>query len=276
MNEHEIVQHDLPAYAASRLEGPALGRLEAHLQFCPECREQAGRFKDLARAMQSDGEELFEHPSEEALRNHVAGHAADHDRITRHLDTCATCALEAGMWRQRPQSRVLPQARLRGPWYGWPIAAALVAGCFLGAGLSQWMSVPGRRPAQPSPSASGAEAIAGPQLVLPRILRGGNPEVVYALVPGQTFVVIACLATIAPDDAPESAHRYEIHKPTGESVWTKEMTAAAIRRHLESTDVVTLLVPGSVLPPGPYEFRLVLSSQPDRVLYAAKLRITGP
>jgi hypothetical protein len=289
MNEHDLIQEDLPAYAASRLEEPALGRLEAHLKFCGECREMAARFRSLASFMRADGDALFEpHPTEAALLRHVAGGAVgDRDGIARHLEVCATCSLEAGVWReQRQQARAFPQAVPSRRSSGWKIAATLAAGLILGAGLSLPISrairtagLPPATPALPTtagPATPGPEPSVGPQLILPRILRGETPVISYAPAPNQTFVVIACLATIAPEAPPESAFRYEIRRSTGGSVWSRELTAAEIRRHLESTEVVTLLVPGTTLPPGRYEFRLAPSLEPERVLYAAELKIAGP
>ena len=282
MTDHELVQQDLPAYAASRLEQPALGRLQVHLQSCEECRQQAARFMRLADALQADGDALFEpHPSEAALRDHVAGDAGEeHGRISRHLELCATCSLEAGMWRKQGHGvRVSPERRPRRT-RGWTIAvASLAAGLILGAGLSLpiWKSIRATGGGAPyRPTTASREPSAGPQLVLPRVLRGEVPEVAYALDPNRSFVVIACLAAIAPEAPPATAYRYEIRRSTGESVWSADLTAAEIRRHLESTEIVTLLVPANVLAPGRYEFRLAPASRPESVLYAASLTIAVP
>ena len=89
-------------------------------------------------------------------------------------------------------------------------------------------------------------------------------------------MVIACPASIPDQAAPGASFRYEIRNAGGRVVWSRDMTAAAIREHLEgAAEEVTLLAPTSSLATGRYVFTLSSADRPDEVLYRADLEIAG-
>lgn len=281
MTEHEEIQHDLPAYAASRLEGPALVRLERHVRDCAECLEMLDTFAGIAEAIGRDGEDLFApHPSETALRE-FAGRpsGARSDDVARHVAGCAACALEAEFWSRRPAGAAPARRASRRPSWGslgLASAAALAAGFLLAAFLG-----PGGRPPAPSGgSAGGPETEAGIEagrlLVLPRALRGEGSVVSYRLDTKQAFVVIASPAPIPGAAGPGERYLFEIARGGEAAAWSRSMTAAEIRgRMTEGAEFVTLLVPARALAPGRYEFRLRPAAGGGEPIYRAVLDLAG-
>lgn len=274
MSSHEEIQLELAAYAASRLERDAGRRVEEHLGGCQDCREMLETFMPLARALREGGEALFEpHPTESTLRRYArAGKASGMEAVVRHLDVCASCSLQVGAWKRQADT-IAPLSR----WAS--IALATAAGLAVGAGLSAWIGAGrARGPSRPSLETRGpAEASAGPLLVLPRALRGEEASVTYALDPGRTFLVVACPASIPDSAPPERLFRYEIRREGAGAVWSRIMSAADVRRHLaDGAELVTLLVPNSLLTPGRYEFRLAPADSPEESSYRSALVLTGP
>jgi len=280
LNEHEDLQEDLPAYAAGRLEGAVTERLEAHLRECEGCREMVDTLKEFASALREGGEALFEpHPAESALKSYARGEAiAEHGRIERHLAVCATCSLEVEAWKRGgsvASGTVL--TRVGGGLPGWGfVALATAAGLVVGFGIAEL-----RRASPPSPPvvAQGpapGELQAGPLLILPRVLRGDEAKVRYRIDPKQALVVIVCPASIPDQAAPEASFRYAMRNASGQVVWARDMTAAAIREHLGGVaEEVTLLAPTSSLASGQYVFSLSSIDRPDEALYRADLEIAG-
>jgi len=281
LNEHEELQEDLPAYAAGRLEDAATERLEAHLRECEGCREMVDTLKEFASALREGGEALFEpHPAESTLKSYARGEViAERGRIERHLEVCATCSLEAETWKRgggAPSGT--PLMAVGGGLHGWGLVAlASAAGLVVGFGISELRKA--SPPPPPVPVAQGpaaGELQAGPLLILPRILRGDEAPVRYQIDAKRALVVIACPASIPDEAAPGASFRYELRNAGGQVVWSRDMTATAIREHLDGVaEEVTLLAPTSSLAPGRYVFSLSSADRPDEVLYRADLEIAG-
>jgi anti-sigma factor RsiW len=278
MSEHEDLQMDLPAYAASRLEGAAAQRMEDHLKECAGCREMAESLREFGNAIREGGAALMEpHPSEAEIKGYARGESvSDRGRIERHLAVCATCSLEVESWKRGSgalfDSRSKPTA---GGLHRWgSVALASAAGLVIGFGVARLVNDASAPPPSVSPTQGLQERVpsAGPLLILPRALRGEGLAVTYRIDPKQEFVVMACSVSI-PDDAPPDARfRYEIRDSGGRVVWAREITAEAVREHLNSTaEAVTLLAPTSVLEPGRYVFSLSPADKPDESLYRAEL-----
>jgi hypothetical protein len=277
MSEHEDLQMNLPAYAASRLEGAAAKRMEDHLRECAGCREMADSLRGFGNAIREGGTALMEpHPSEEEIRGYARDEpVSDRGRIERHLAVCATCSLEVETWKRGSGalfSRSRPAAGGLSRWGS--VALATAAGLVIGFGIASLLN----DSSGPGPSVSPTQGLqekvlsAGPLLILPRALRGEGLAVTYRIDPKQEFVVMACPVSIPEDAAPEARFRYEIRGSGGQVVWAREMTAEAVREHLNSTaEAVTLLAPTSALEPGRYVFSLSSADKPEETLYRAEL-----
>jgi anti-sigma factor RsiW len=282
LSEHEDLQMDLPAYAASRLEGAAAKRMEDHLRECASCREMAESLQEFGKAIRVDGAVLMEpHPTEAEIRSYARGEkASDRGRIERHLAVCATCTLEVETWKRghgaRSDAHSTPIAGGHQRWGSVALAAA--AGLVIGFGVARLLNDASAPPASIRPTEGAQERVlsAGPLLILPRALRGEGVAVTYRIDPKQEFVVMACPISIPDNAAPDTRFRYEIRDSGGQVVWSREMTAEAVREHLNSmAEAVTLLAPTSVLEPGEYVFSLSPVDKPDEGLYRAKLSFTG-
>ncbi|MCI0656633.1 MAG: zf-HC2 domain-containing protein [Acidobacteria bacterium] len=271
----------LPAYAASRLEGAAAKRMEDHLRECAGCREMAESLREFGDAIREGGAALMEpHPSEAEIRGYARGESvSDRGRIERHLAVCATCSLEVETWKRGSgalfDSRSKPKV---GGLHRWgSVALASAAGLVIGFGMARLLN----DASAPGPSVSPTQDLqervltAGPLLILPRALRGEGLAVTYRIDPKQEFVAMACPVSIPDDATPDDRFRYEIRGSGGQVVWAREMTAEAIREHLNSTaEAVTLLAPTSVLEPGRYLFSLSPADKPEESLYRAELSLT--
>ncbi len=281
MSEHEEIQLHLPDYAASRLEGRILSRVDEHVAGCLECREMVETLRGLGAALREGGERLFApHPSESALREFAGLRGGTRpDAIARHLEDCASCSLEVGMWTRRAD-RPWSDRSVSPGFSRWrSIALASAAGLAIGFGLAVLLRA-GREPGAP-PSSRGAHTAteaggsAGRLLLLPRALRGEATAAIYTLDPDQTFVVIACPASIPDSAAPGTLFQYEIRKEAGGVVWSRALTAADIRNQLTSgAEVVTLLVPARSLGAGRYEFRLAPGGAPEEPIYHAAIDVS--
>lgn len=282
MSEHEDLQMDLPAYAASRLEGGAAKRLEEHLKECASCREMAESLREFGSAIRERGEALIEpHPAEAEVRDYARGETvSDRGRIERHLEVCATCSLEVETWKRRPgalaDARSMPPA---GGLHRWgSVALASAAGLVIGFGVARLLNDASAPPPSVRPTHGPQERVlsAGPLLILPRALRGEGVAVTYRIDPRQEFVVMACPVSIPDSAEPDERFRFEIRNADGQMVWSREMTAEAVREHLNSVaEAVTLLAPTSALEPGGYVFSLSPVNEPDESLYRAELSFTG-
>src|SRR5262245_15015926 len=93
---HEEARELFPAFAASKLQGPELDGLRAHLRACAECAELAAGIGEMVSSILEGGSDLFDlHPDEKALRAFFEGfRLPGAERIEKHLRTCASCSLE--------------------------------------------------------------------------------------------------------------------------------------------------------------------------------------
>ena len=282
MSEHEDLQLDLPAYAASRLEGVAAKRMEDHIRECESCQEMAESLREFGKAIREGGAELLEpHPAEVEIGSYARGEmVSDRGRIERHLAVCATCSLEVETWRRGGDAwSGARSVRAAGGRQGWgSLALASAAGLVVGFALARLLN----DASAPGPSVRTAQSFqqrvgsTGPLLILPRALRGEGVGVTYRIDPKQELVVMACPISIPGDAAPDARFRYEIQGSSGQVVWSQEMTAEAVREHLNGiAEAVTLLVPTSSLEPGEYVFSLSSVNQPEESLYRAKISFTG-
>src|SRR4030095_8838622 len=191
---------ELAAYAAGRLDESSRRQVEQHLSQCEDCRAMAGSLSALAEHLRAGGEVLFApHPSPDELREFsMKGAAASGEQIASHLEICASCALEVEAWSRMGEktTRVaekVPVIRRREEKIGagtkalLAAAAGVVLGAALGyfardrlAGFSPGIQPPPTR-VEPSVDQAPRELIRiGPQLLLPRPLRGEPTPLAYA------------------------------------------------------------------------------------------------
>lgn len=193
------------------------------------------------------------------------GASADPD-IRRHIELCVSCALEVEGWRRMGRGA---RGAFRPSW--WMVGLAAAAGLAAGIGLQVLLL---NRPASPPLLPSAAADLAGPQLFLPSVLRGEPGRIAYTLEPGQQAVVVAWPAAIPEEAGPDARFRFEIIDPNGATSWSREMAAPEIRRHLETTELVTVLVPSTALVPGRHEARMSPADQPGAApLYRATIDV---
>jgi putative zinc finger protein len=285
VSDHEDIQLELAAYAASRLEGETLRRVEEHLRECAGCGELVHSFRGLAGAMREDGALLFEpHPPGSELRRCArAGETGGPDGVARHLAVCAPCSLEVAALAAAGTGGLRSPSSDVGRTPRWlPLAVASTAGLGAGLGLAVLLRIGGSPPAPPASFATdmpaGAESSGvGPMLILPPSLRSEGTSVTYTLEPRQMFVVVACPAAVPDAAATADLFRYEIRNTAGRVVWSVTMNADEIRRHLAGgAEAVTLLVPSASVAPGRYEFLLSPAGSPGMKLYRAGLELMAP
>jgi len=273
VTDHESWQDEVPAYVASRLEGEARDRFESHLRNCPACVTQVATWKEIVSALHDHGAILFEdHPSEAALRAYaLAREGAGDAGIARHLATCASCELEVTAWRTRQalglrsgtirRRGAAIEARggaLRAPvlWLGAGLMAGLGLAVLLRLAPTSRPETRERRPAaamQPVATWTGPVQL----LVLGSPLRGQGALPTFRIEPDQPFALIAVQPALPESAGDTERYRFLIRRETGEVAWVSELDASQIRRHLETTEVVTFAVPSVDLSPGRYEMRVL-------------------
>ena len=276
MKEHEELQNELADYAASRLEGEARLRLEAHLKECDPCREMASVLAEFGRTLREGGESLFElHPSPSSLREFALGSSTQgRERVARHLERCASCTLEIENWKRAPAVSESVRVAARTA-QGWKTAWLLAAGVVIGVGLASLARIARVAP-QPEirEGVGGAARTAGPMLILPRVLRGAGDKIVYTPDWNSEFTVLACLAAVPDDAAPEEKFVYTLLAADKRTVWSQTMTAQSIRERIASpAESVTLLVPTASLRSGRYEFSLSPEASTVSPIYRIDLEV---
>lgn len=267
MTDHREFQIELADYTTSRLEGEPARRLEAHLKECDECREMASLLKEFGRTLREGGETLFEaHPSPALLRDFAGGAAGKGmEAIVRHLESCASCGLEAEAMRRVAVPRKSSIGRM-----AWPLAAGVI----LGVGLATFARMTSR-PRPEGPGLHNPAATAGPMLVLPRLLRGSGEKVTYAADRDSGFMVVACPARVPEEASPDQSFVYALRESDEKAVWSLVMSARSIREHLASAaGSVILLVPASGLHPGRYGFTLGREGSGEQPIYRVDVEMT--
>jgi hypothetical protein len=251
-------ESELPAYVAGKLEPPAVRRVESWLDAHPERAEFVSDWKRIARGLQEGGSDLdLACPSPTRIVGWARGdHTDPTGALRRHVESCASCGIEADVARRNRPRRSLP---LRPPKqiaiYRF-VSLAAVAGLALGVGFGMLFD----RWESSSPGAPRGGPV--PLLQLDPSLRSDGTPVVYRRAPGQEWVPVATLPPLPPNAAPESVFQFGILEAGGGEVWSQELTAAAIESHLAVSGVLLLLVPAEVLEPGSYTLRLTAGGDP--------------
>jgi anti-sigma factor RsiW len=269
MPSHEEYAQQIADYAAARLAGEELRRLEEHLAACADCAAMVSTWKRLAPAIEKNGEQLLSpHPELEALADYAHGVRGPADReIARHLASCAACELEVSGWkmkqaeeRARP-SRTGARSAAGAPYrsrigalLGSRPALSLAAGLVIGVGLALLLQPPpppgGGAPLEESAPVE-APAWGGParMLVLGQ-LRGSTEVPSLQIAAGPDHVLLA-VQPVVPDDAPaDELYRCQILGPEGSVRWSAEVTAERARADLARNDLVAFTVPTTNLGTG--------------------------
>jgi hypothetical protein len=263
MTSHEEFQQVLPAFAASRLEGEQLRRVEAHLAECEPCGEIASAWQEIAPALREDGKELFApHPDEATLRRFAGGERIpDPAPIVGHLKICASCELEVAAWKSLRKKPTAMKATFQRHRFAIPAFAA-AAGIVIGVGLAILLRgtiLPGTADRdQTKGFPIGASGWSGrvSQIVLPKPVRGDGPPIEISIDRSETLVVFGFQTGMPEGVKPGDMFRLEV--ALGEEIiWTEEVAAGWMSEQLESVGVVNLALPTALFSPGRYEFRVI-------------------
>jgi len=124
--DHEAAVPLLSEWARRRLAPEPAAAVGEHLRVCPECRDAAAMFRDVAAVASHKDSPLFApHPTADELASlFLARGALDPDRraaVAAHVRVCPTCGLEArtagragrAAWWQGIAALLDPQAALR-------------------------------------------------------------------------------------------------------------------------------------------------------------------
>ncbi len=260
MNDHERIQMDIPAYVASRLEPEAARRLEAHLEECEDCADIVGSWSDVAEGLRAGGRDLLEgHPDPSALQDYAAGRMRQgREAIKRHLESCATCQLEAAAAAQDDRATIVrkPAWMIGSPRFYVPasLAAGLVVGLLLGIPLRTSPTTGTRS----SPLAT-VPAWSQPVnlLLLERPLRGAAKPVVFRIPANQPVIPLAVPVVVPEGAGPSELYRFELRDGASRTVWSSEARAALLREQMAASGVVSFLVPAADLKTGSYALRFV-------------------
>jgi hypothetical protein len=262
--------------------------MEEHLAECETCREIVATAKEFAAMIREGGEVLFEpHPRELELREHATGTAGPgSSRLERHLAACATCRLEVEAWKARdPHQGSRGDGKARAPSFSWIVPSlTAAAGVILGVGITVLLSPhPGSIRVAPAP----AQISTGPQetwrgdsplYVLPGTVRGveETPIPTWILGKEDSRLSIGVRPSLT-DEIPDAAlFRLEMRPVGGGAIWSIEMTAARMREHLKTAEVVHVTLPAEPLLPGEYEFTIAPAGSPAAPpIYRARVRIAA-
>ncbi len=271
---HEELQSALPAYVADRLPGEDRQSVQEHLAACAECRSVAETWEGLADALREDDVNLFEpHPDPLEVRSLALGitNGTDHESIRLHVTTCASCELEAQIWKRQPAVPAEPSAMAH-VTSGQGVSTARLAllcaaaGAILGVALSVFLL----RPAPDSAPENGSWAGATTPIQLPAQLRGGSDtELQHVIGPDERRVVVL-FPSVDARYSGEEDYRFTITSG-GREVLSRTLPAAEARRHMKAVDVVTFDLLAASLTPGRYECTVV--SHDGSILYRTVLHI---
>ena len=273
MSDHDTWEEEIAAYVAGRLDEGVRRRVEAHLRDCRPCSELAASVREIAEASgDRDESDSATHPDSLRLRDLALGRGSGDDLLARHLAECASCALEAAVWRER-EGRPPGSAARRVTAAPFRTLIALAAGLLAGAGAGAWYASrtsppirfsaiadrPPDRPGTPATPWSGAVQL----FFLPNPLRGAEQHPVLRPDPSAPVVLVALQPDLPATLTGTALCRFSIQGIDGGTTWSVDLNADSVRAHLQQSEAVTFAIPASALPPGRYEMRLITGDRPD-------------
>ena len=306
MNEAHDDIRALIASDPERLTPDHRRTVEEHLPECADCAAFADDVMFLREQIREGGEAMFEpHPEPSSLGNYARRRDEPESRIGRHLRICATCRLEVEAHRSRQAGTASAPLRRGGGAWGVRLGVATAAAALLGL-VAGWRfhasfapgptpsSIPGPAtgtgvgdthdsgsiPPAGTPSTPGAAMVVpAPVLhLLPGLLRDEQPPMQrWTLDAGETALAVAVPIALPVSASDSDRFTFEMRGPDAQPVWSQEMTVATIRKHLESAEVVNLILAlPRPLAAGEYEFRVAPAGgapAAGRTLYRAGITI---
>jgi hypothetical protein len=275
---HEEARELIPAFAASRLQGPALDGLRAHLSACPECAELTAGIGGMVSKILEGGSDLLDpHPDEKALRAFFEGsRLPGAERIEKHLRTCASCSLEvatkvhAGSAGRKSGG---PEGNGTASTAGLLAAAAgiLAVGVLVGVMVTaQWRP----RPVAPGASAPGLPAWRGPVdlHVLPSPQRG-EAVARFVLKKGQPATILHLPRVFPGGGNPADRLRLLVQSEEGAVKFDRIYARSEMERAFESWGVMPIFLPASILPDGRYEVLVLREAEPPEKIASIPFEI---
>ena len=259
MSDESNICELIPAYVAGRLDADSKREVDAYLARHPETEELTARWSAIARGLREGGENLLtEHPETSVLTRFANGEEEQEEdaqriKIARHVETCASCSLEVATLRGHTGAHVRVTSTPRTMIYRFASLAA-AAGIVLGIGLGVLYETqgPGR----------GASTGAVDLLTLDPALRGGEAMISFEADASQPFVPVV-VAPVLPEEA-TSEERFGFSILREDAViWSADLSAGEIREHLDTSGVVTFLVPTTELFAGRYSLEIRSWTAPD-------------
>ncbi len=288
---HDAIEVLIPWYALGSLGEEERGMVEEHLPDCASCRELLDDARGAAKLTERDFDGLLDH----VHTQHLDAFARDPDAmeldlrrwIEEHVDGCVVCresleqiesslqyaargedeaersphdaeVVEFPFWRVMKRTVLHPAAAalyLMAALVSIP-AYRSVVGPQIG---SRPDAVPAAPPTEPTGGVFDLNVISGQ-------LRGTDSGTTIAVREGDPFVTIGAELELPGllDDA--AVIRFSIVRADGGAAWSATTTAAAARRNLAHSGVVTLVVPADRLRAGSY--RLAAEAEGDTLLDA--------
>ena len=261
MNDESNISELIPDYVAGKLDAESKRQVDDYLARNGETEALTARWSSIARGLREGGEILLtEHPDTSVL-SRFAGSTRRHkeedsQQIARHVETCASCSLEVAVLRDRKAFRVFRARRTKAPFamlYRFTTVAA-AAGIVLGIGLGVLFQTdgPGR----------GVSTGAVDLLTLDPTLRGSEGIISFEANASQPFVPVVVAPALPEEATSEERFGFSILS-AGDVVWSAELTAGEIRKHLDASGVVTFLVPSTDLSAGRYALEVRSLNSPD-------------
>jgi hypothetical protein len=260
--DHDETRAQLRALATGRLDQVTRARIEAHLAECESCRRAATTARTIAVALRDAGAELFEeHPDTERLRRHAAGSVDT--AIVRHVQSCASCALEVRAW----SARAAPTPDARRTWMRPTsiAAAALAAGLLLGLLVPPlFRDTGGATPQSAAPIA---------RVLLQHPLRGAAEEPALTIIDPSASVLLDAAFDLPESVDPSSTITFTVLDEGGRAVWSRSDTAAPVAAALSRHELVGFLVPARVLAAGRYRLEVTHAGATPGTLLVARFRV---
>jgi len=250
---HEILRDSIPEFVADRLAPDLALELEAHLRDCNECAEMVETWREIAKDLREDGARIFEeHPTPAALRAHARGSRGD-PAVARHLERCASCALEVEAW-QGVRRRPLP---------AWALTAAAL---FAGAAILFTVAWVFTNRGTPRQSATWTGSLS--LVLVGDSARGEAARPVVQTTPDRPYVLLGAQFALPADLPPETKLTVRIADASGRAVWEAQSRAGDARVELNTTGTVPWLVPAQRLGPGSYSIDIASEGRARLLLHA--------